>query len=134
MKEKLLYLGWLCMYILCTGLGTLTGRNPVVSIAMTALGILFFLPGAVLVYDGLKSGNRKQLLRVRIISICSLVLTLALIVLTILLVGAGDTVGRVLNDLLLLVSTPMFCCHWRWLSLFLWACLLVSSFPQMWKK
>lgn len=134
MKEKLLYAAWLGMYILCVGLGTITERNLIVNIAMTALGLIFFLPGGLLIWDGLRTHNRAQLLRVRIISICSLALTLLMIILNIVFVAAGDTVGAVLNDLLMLVSAPMFCCYWRFISLFLWACLLVSSFPRMWKK
>ena len=69
-----------------------------------------------------------------IISLISLGLTLSLIVLNILTVNAGSSVGQTLNDVLLLVSAPMFCCHWQGVSLFLWACLFVSSFPKMWKK
>lgn len=134
MKEKLLYAAWLCMYILCVGLGTITERNAIVNIAMTALALIFFLPGVLLVWDGLRTDNKKQLLRVRIISICSLALTMLMIILNIVFVTAGDTAGAVLNDLLMLASAPMFCCYWRFISLFLWACLLVSSFPRMWKK
>ena len=134
MKEKLLYAAWLGMYILCVGLSAITQRNTVVQIAMTALAVMFFLPGGLLVWDGLRSNNRPQLLRVRIVSLCSLALTLLMIVLNIVFVTAGDAVGAALHDLLLLVSAPMFCCYWQIIGPFLWACLLISSFPRMWKK
>ena len=78
--------------------------------------------------------DRKILKTVRIVSLISLLLTLSLIVLNILLVFAGETVGQTLNDILILVSAPMFCCYLRGLSPFLWACLFISSFPRMWKK
>ena len=39
--------------------------------------------------------------------------------------------GETLNDILILVSAPMFCCYWQGISLFLWACLFVSSFPKI---
>ncbi len=134
MKEKLLYIGWLCMYILCAGLGTITERTVPADVALTMLGVMCFLPGAALVADGLRAGNKKQLLRVRIVCVCSLALTLVMIVLNILCVGAGEEVGVILNDLLAILSAPMFCFYWRGISVFLWAFLLVSSFPRMWKK
>lgn len=134
MKEKVLYVFWLCFYILCVGLGTVTQRSAGLTIAFTVLSLLFFLPGILLLWEGIQAGNVKMLRRVRFVSGVSLVLTVSLIVLNILTVTAGDTVGQAMNDLLILVSAPMFCCYWRGLSLFLWACLFVSSFPRIWKK
>lgn len=134
MKEKVLYIFWLCFYILCVGLGTVTGRSTGLNIAFTVLSLLFFLPGILLLWEGVQTDNRKMLLRVRLVSGISLILTVSLIVLNILTVTAGEAVGKVLNDLLILVSAPMFCCYWRGLSLFLWACLFVSSFPRIWRK
>ena len=134
MKEKVLYIFWLCFYILCVGLGTVTGRSAGLNIAFTVLSLLFFLPGILLLWEGVRTDNQKMLLRVRLVSGISLILTVSLIVLNILTVTAGAAVGKVLNDLLILVSAPMFCCYWRGLSLFLWACLFVSSFPRIWRK
>lgn len=134
MKEKVLYAFWLCFYILCVGLGTVTQRSTGLDIAFTVLSLIFFLPGILLLWEGVQSGDRRMLLHLRIVSLSSLVLTVSLIVLNILTVNAGDAVGQVMNDLLILVSAPMFCCHWNWLSLFLWACLFVGSFPRIWKK
>lgn len=134
MKEKVLYVFWLCFYILCVGLGTVAERSTGLDIAFTILSLIFFLPGVLLLWEGVQSGSRKMLLRLRLVSLASLVLTVSLIVLNILTVTAGDKVGQVMNDLLILVSAPMYCCHWHWVSLFLWACLFVSSFPRIWKK
>lgn len=134
MKEKVLYVFWLCFYILCVGLGTVTQRSAGLTIAFTVLSLIFFLPGILLLWEGIQAGNIKMLRRVRLVSGISLALTVSLIVLNILTVNAGDTVGQAMNDLLILVSAPMFCCYWRGLSLFLWACLFVSSFPRIWKK
>lgn len=134
MKEKVLYAFWLCFYILCVGLGTVTERSTGLDIAFTVLSLIFFIPGFLILWEGIHSGDRKLLLRLRAVSITSLVLTVSLIVLNILTVTAGSAVGQVMNDLLILVSAPMFCCYWNWLSLFLWACLFVGSFPRIWKK
>lgn len=131
MKKQILYMLWLSLYILCVGLGTLTDRTTAGSVVLTILGIAFFVPGMLLLIHGYKTGDRKMLVRIRIISILSLGLTLVLIVLNILLVQAGSGVGETLNDILILVSAPMFCCYWHGISLFLWSCLFVSSFPRI---
>ena len=134
MKKIVLYSIWLCLYILCVGMGTIIPQTAVQSGALTVLAVIFFIPGVLLLLDGFRNDNQKLLKQVRIISLLSLILTLSLIVLNILTVNAGATVGQALNDVLLLVSAPMFCCHWQGISIFLWACLFVGSFPKMWKK
>lgn len=134
LNKKILYLIWLCLYILCAGLGTITQRNIIGDIFLTALSLAFFIPGILLLYKGIRENDQKTLRTVRILSLCSLVLTLSLIVLNIVLVFAGEAVGQALNYLLILFSAPMFCCYLRGLSPFLWACLFISSFPRMWRK
>lgn len=134
MKEKVLSFIWLGIFILCAGLGTITQRSVFGSVVLTILSLIFFIPPAMLLYQGLATENKKILLRIRIICLVSLSLTLCLIVLHIFTVFAGETIGKLLNDLLIVISAPMFCCAWQWVSLFLWACLFVSSFPKMWQK
>ena len=135
-KEKRfwLYALWGALYIACVGMGSLTERTTGLSVVLTVLSIVFFIPGILLLIHGYRLNHTKTLRAVRIISLCSLILTLSLIVLNIVLVQAGDTVGQLLNDILLVVSAPMFCCYIRGISIFLWACLFVSSFPRMWSK
>ncbi len=134
MKTKILYLIWLCLYILCAGLGMINQRNLLGNIVLTLISFIFFIPGILLLYKGIMEKDGKVLKTVRAVSLISLLLTLSLIVLNILLVFSGETVGQTLNDILILVSAPMFCCFLRGLSPFLWACLFISSFPRMWKK
>ena len=134
MKEKVLYVFWLCFYILCVGLGTVTQRSAGLTAAFTVLSLIFFLPGILLLWEGIQTKNIQMLRRVRLVSGISLVLTVSLIVLNILTVTAGDTVGQAMNDLLILVSAPMFCSYIRGISIFGWACIFVSTFPFMWKK
>ena len=133
MKEKLLYLNWACLFVMCVGFGTIVQRSVAGHIILMLLSLIFFVPGIILVYDGLKNDNKKMLRRVRIISLTSLFLTLSTIILNILLVRASEAVGNALNDILIVVSAPMFCCYWRGIGPFLWACLFISSFPRMWK-
>lgn len=109
-------------------------RDLLGTIILTLISFIFFIPGILLLYKGITEKDRKILKTVRIVSLISLLLTLSLIVLNILLVFAGETVGQTLNDILILVSAPMFCCFLKGLSPFLWACLFISSFPRMWKK
>ena len=137
MKKTTLYLLyglWACLYIICVGMGSLTERSTALSVVLTVLSLLFFVPPFLLLWKGYQAKDQKALKTVRIVSLLSLVLTLSLVVLNILTVLSGETVGQLLNDILLVVSAPMFCCYIRGVSIFLWACLFVSSFPRMWKK
>lgn len=130
MKEKVLYSIWACMYILCVGLSFLPDPQGASKVALTVISLLFFVPGGMILYDARKAGNKKSLLRIRLISALSLGLTVLIFVLTVLLATASKTVGDVLYELLILVSAPMICSQYWVLSLFLWACLLIASLPK----
>ena len=130
MKEKLLYAGWACLYILCVGLGFVSEPVGFGKFLLTATAVIFFLPGALLLYESWQTGNQKIRIRVRIISIVSLSLTLLLIIANVLSVTASSQVGDRLYELLALVSAPMLCAQNWALSLFLWACLLFASFTK----
>ena len=134
MKEKILYLFWLAMYIICVGMGTILERNILIHILLMVLALAFYIPGLLLVIEGIKQNNSKILLRVRIVCICSLVLSLVFIVANIASVYASSSVGNVLNQVLLIVATPMHCCYYRFISLFLWACLFIGTMPRLWKS
>lgn len=134
MKEKILYCVWAAMYIVCVGFGSAENRSPFLILLLGILALAFFVPGIMLIHQGVTTGNKKILRRVRIISIASLSLTLCMIIVNIICTLADEEVGHALHDLLNLVSAPMFCCLWRWTSLFLWACLLIGSFPRLWEK
>lgn len=134
MKEKILYCIWAALYITCAGLGFVTERNIAIAIVLELLALAFFVPGILLLHHGLTTGQKGVLLRVRLLSGTSLVLTAGMIVINILTVLSGEEVGQVVNDLLILISAPMFCSNIGLLSIFFWACLFISSFPRMWKK
>lgn len=134
MRQKILYMIWGCMYVLCAGLGTLTERSEAGSVVLTVIALLFFVPGFILLYDSLKSGDKAGLLRIRVISLTSLILTLIVLVANIASVKASAALGNALYDILLLVSVPMLCSQYWALTLFAWACLLVISFPRLWKS
>ena len=127
-KKIVLYIVWACMYVLCVGLGTLPAEGFGVA-ALALVGAAFFVPGFWLAAIALKEKDRKLLRLLRIISICSLSLTLLALVGNFLTVQASAEVGAVMFDVLALVSAPMLCIQYWLVSLFLWACLLMISIP-----
>ena len=129
-KELILYAAWLCLYILCVGLGTVEEVEGAGKVFFVLTSLIFFLPGIALLVLGRKEKNKKMILRVRIAAICSLALTVIVFCANVIAVGASGQVGNFLNDLLNLVSAPMFCAQYWVLSLFCWACLLSASFMK----
>lgn len=134
MKKTVLYCAWACMYILCVGLAYIQDPPTATKVALVMIALLFFVPGGILLWDALKSGDRKTVLQIRIISCISLGLTLAAIVANLMSISAAEAVGDALYDLLVVVSSPMVCSQYWVLSLFLWACLLSASFPKKLSK
>lgn len=129
-KEILSYCVWLCLYILCVGLGTVEKVEGIGKVLFILTSLIFFIPGAYLLYLGKREENKKILLRVRIVSICSLLLTAIIFCANVVAVRADAGVGRTLYDLLNLVSAPMFCAQYWIISIFLWACLFSASFMK----
>ena len=134
MKQKLIYLLWLFLYIICVGLGTIQAHIPVLNIFQGVFAVLFYVPPVLLTLEGLKKGQRKYLLQIRGISIASLVLTLVFMIANIASVYATEAVGNTLNQLYILVSAPMHCLPYGFISIFLWASLLMFTFPSIWKE
>ena len=131
MKEWILYAAWLCFYILCVGLGTVENVEGIGKVFFVLTALIFFIPGVTLLVLGMKEKNKKMILRVRIIAICSLVLTVTAFCANVFAVGASSQAGALLHDLLNVVSAPMFCSQYWILSLFCWACLLSASFIKI---
>jgi len=130
LKELVLYAVWFCLYILCVGLGTVETVEGIGKVLFLLTSLIFFLPGVLLLVLAKQENNRKIALRVRIVSICSLALTVIVFCTNVIAVAASSQMGSFLNDLLNLVSAPMFCSQYWILSLFLWACLLSASFTK----
>ena len=126
-KEILSYCVWLCLYILCVGLGTIEEAAGIGKVLFILTGLIFFLPGVYLLHLGKREKNKKITLRVRIVAICSLSLTAIVFCANVIAVSADASVGRILYDMLNLVSAPMFCVRYWIISIFLWACLFSAS-------
>ena len=128
-KELILYAIWLCLYILCVGLGTVGQMEGIGKVVFILTALIFFIPGVMLLVMGIREKNKKTVLRVRIIAVCSIVLTVVLFCVNIVAAAAGK-ISPVLHDLLNLVSAPMFCSQYWVISLFGWASLLSASFMK----
>ena len=72
MKEKLSYILWGFLYIVCVGLSTVQERSLPIWLFLGLFGCLFYVPGILLIMEGCKEDKPKNLRQVRIISILSL--------------------------------------------------------------
>lgn len=131
MKNKTLYALWGGLFILCAGLGFIPEPQGAGKTLMTLLAVLFFLPGGLLLYKAGRDGDRGALQLVRNLSALSLGLTLVLLVANFLSALGSSVLGDVLYGMLVIVSSPMVCSGYWVLSLFLWACLLMTSLSQL---
>ena len=56
-KEWILYAAWLCLYILCVGLGTVENVAGIGKVFFTLTALIFFIPGILLLLLGTKEKN-----------------------------------------------------------------------------
>lgn len=127
MKQSFLYALWGALFILCAGLGFVPAPGSALRILMTLLSVAFFIPGALLLKQARRSKNPAAAIVVRNLSMASLVLSALLIVANFLSAMAGAWLGSFLHILLVIVSSPMVCSGFWALSLFLWACLMITA-------
>ncbi len=127
MKQKTLYPVWGVLYVLCCALGFL----PQKSAPLTVIAVLFFTPGVLILVDAYKHKDKKALLRLRLVSLGSLVLTLAILAASFASAQGSISLGNALHYILGIVSVPMYCSSIWALPLFLWACLFMASFPKV---
>ena len=130
MRKKALFVLWGVLFSLCAGLGFLPEPDGAVKGLLTGLSVLFFLPPALLLYQA----DRDTVLLIRNLSVLSLGVTLATLILNFILAVSSETLGNVLHYVLVVVSAPMICSGYWVLSLFLWACLLMVSLKKLHKK
>jgi len=128
--NKILSFSWGGMFALCAWLGTVQTDNLFARIALSLIAVLFFVPGALLLYNGITEKNRKLVLTIRWICVASLVLTTAVLIFDIVAALVMPApVFIVSHFALIVVSSPLYCLRFsKWASLFLWACLLFATF------
>ena len=121
---------WAGIYILCAGLSFIPEPAGFLKFLMMALSLGFFLPPALLLYRAKKERDGFMVKLIRNLSLASLALTAAVLIISVLSFLAPEWVGNFLHILLILVSVPMVCSQYWVLSLFCWACLLMVSLKK----
>lgn len=126
MNRKKLYAAWGTMYILSAGLGFIHNPNGLMKAIMVMLMVAHFVPGFLLLYKG--DPRDRQL--VRNLSIASLAATLVVLVANVLSIRCSEAVGNVLYSILVIVSAPMVCGQYWAISMFFWACLMITAITK----
>ena len=127
MSNKTWYIIWGVLYALCAGMGFIPSPEGLQYWALVALAVFFFLPGAVLLRRAVGAGDAKTCRLIWILSLCSLVGTMVMVIVNFLSFNASEAAGIAMHILLVVISVPMVCGQIWALSLFLWACLLMVS-------
>lgn len=134
MKKSTLYYIWGGAYALCALLSLIGKPSAVLQVVMTLFSLGFFVPPAVLLVKAFQEQDTKTVKLLRLISILSLGLTVLVFLLNILSMGWSEAMGNFLYYTLVFLSVPMVCSGHYALSLFLWACLMFSTFLKFKKK
>ena len=130
MNKTSYYTTWAGISILCAGLSFIPEPAGFLKFLMIALSLAFFLPPALLLYRAKKERDVFTVKLIRNLSLASLALTAAVLIISVLSFLAPEWVGNFLHILLILVSVPMVCGQYWVLSLFCWACLLMVSLKK----
>ena len=127
MKKKGLFVLWGVLFVSCAGLGFVPQPAGALKWLLGLLGLVFFAPPVLLLARAQESSDRAVAALVRNLAIASLVLTLLALVGNVLSLLGGVKLGNVLNAVLAIVSTPMFCSQIWVLSIFCWAFLMIAA-------
>ena len=127
MKKNGLFVLWGVLFAACAGLGFVPRPAGALKWLLGILGLVFFAPPVLLLARAKESGDRAVAALVRNLAIASLVLTLLALVGNVLSLLGGVKLGNVLNAVLAIVSTPMFCSQIWVLSIFCWAFLMIAA-------
>ena len=127
MKKSRILALWAGMFILCAGLGFIPELQGGLRSGLSLVSGAFFLPPFWLLRQARQQGDVSAAALVRNLSALSLGLTVLLLVMNLMSVGFGETAGNILYYVLVIVSSPMICSGVWAISLFLWACLLLTA-------
>ena len=134
MKQRNLWLLWLCLYVICLIAGFIPNPTGFGKVLLILLSAGFFVPGGLLLYDAHCRQDKKALMSIRLISLGSLVLTVVFFIANLLSVFVSDVAGTVLHVFLNIVSVPMFAMQYWLVSLFLWSCLFIGTFLKLYRQ
>lgn len=128
MNQKKWFVLWGILFAVCAALGFFPEPAGIRRWLQTGLSVLFFLPPGVLLY---RSREKRVLQLIRNLSALSLGLTLVTLVGNFVFALRSEALGTVLHYILVVVSSPMICSGYWVLSLFLWACLLMTAMKKL---
>ena len=125
MKNKSLWILWILYYFVCVAFACIPNPQGPLAGFSFLIGLLFFVPGGILLARFCKTNHRKGLVFFRNLSLISLGLTVLLILGNFMATALPEIAGDIFHVLLIIVSVPMLCCRGVWiLSLFGWAIYL----------
>ena len=127
MKNKTLYPIWGGLFIICALLGFIPAPEGFLKVLLILVAAAFFVPGWILLYRADRDKDVASLKLIRGISLCSLGATLLFLVLNFMSGRGSEMAGELLYNFLVIFSTPMVCAQYWVASIFLWACLLMTS-------
>ena len=127
MTKRGLWLIWYTLFIICALLGFIPEPQGFWKFLFVLLSISFFVPGFLLLKWAADRGEEATLRQIRVIAFGSLCATVVVLLLNGLSVIMTDFWGNVLYGLLIIVSSPMVCGQYWVLSLFGWACIMLTA-------
>lgn len=131
MKQSKLFVLWGVFFIICAALGFIPEPQGATKGLLVALGVLFFVPPALVLHRAKVSSDRRCICLIRNLSLLSLGATVVTLIVNFASLTLPEWLGNALYGLLIVVSTPMVCAQYWLVSLFLWACLLMASLRAM---
>lgn len=131
MKNKTIYLIWGLLYIICALLGFIPEPQGFGKALLILAAAAFFVPGWILLYRADRNGSIADLKIIRALCLISLGGTLIFLVLNFLSGQASVFAGDLLFGFLVIFSSPMVCAQYWVASIFLWACLLMTSLSAL---
>ena len=127
MKNKHLFWIWGGLFILCALLGFIPQPVGFLKGLLVLFGVAFFTPGWVLLFRASKENDLSLIKTICILCLASLGSTLLFLVLNFLSGSGSQAAGNLLYGFLIIFSSPMVCTQYWVVSLFLWACLLMTG-------
>ncbi len=133
-KNAKIWIFWAVTYVLCTVCAFVPNPQGGLYGAFLLLSLGFFIPPGWLVYRAVTQKDARLLKILRNLSFVSLGGTLGMILINFLAARAPEAWGTVLYWILILISAPMVCSQVWVVSLFMWACLLMTCLTFLKKK
>lgn len=134
MKKVNYYIPWAFLAGACAALGFIPEPTGFLWWLCFGVSLAFFVPPTAILIHAIPREKKKDIRRVRNLSLISLIGTLVVLILNFLAVTAGEILGNILHGLLVIVSVPMVCSRIWFVSLFCWACLLMVCLQYGGKK